>query len=89
MKKMNPKKKPATQYDVERARREGRDEAYKTILAIFLWAWKEKFHASDDDIVKMGDYLRFYAQEIAAGRISARDIMEAMDDEHGWNLEIK
>ena len=36
MKKTNPKKKPATQYDVERARREGRYEGFNGLMSMFL-----------------------------------------------------
>ncbi len=88
-KKTNPKKIPATQYDVERARREGREEGYTTMMQIFLFVFLDAFHASHEDLEKMGERLKFYLQEINAGRIKPADIVSATGIEYDYDLELK
>lgn len=50
MKKTNPKKKPSTQYDVERARREGRYEGFNGLMSMFLWVAADDFGFTDGDL---------------------------------------
>ena len=88
-KKTNPKKIPATQYDVERARREGLEEGYTTMMQIFLFVFLDAFHASDEDLEKMGERLKFYLTEIHAGRLKPQDIVSATDIEYDYNIELK
>ena len=88
-KRTNPKKIPATQYDVERARREGREEGYTTMMQIFLFVFLNDFHASHEDLEKMGERLKFYLTEIHAGRLKPKDIVSATDIEYDYNIELK
>ena len=84
----NPRRLPATQADVNKARNEGQHEGYILLMTLFLWAWCADFGASDDDLQRMGERIKFYSEEIVAGRLRLKDIQEAMLDEHGWNIEI-
>lgn len=88
-KRPNPRRIPATQADVNKAREEGRHEGYLKLLTLFLWVWCEDFGASDDDVRRMGERIKFYAEEVASGRLRWKDIKEAMADEHDWNIELK
>ena len=88
-KRPNPRRIPATQAAVNKAREEGRHEGYILLMSLFLWTWREEFGASDDDLQRMGERIRFYSEEIVAGRLRLQDIQEAMLDEHGWNIELK
>ena len=87
-KHLNPRRIPATQAAVNKARDEGRHEGYVTLMTLFLFAWCSDFGASDDDVSRMGERIKFYAEEIAVGRLRLKDIQEAMYDEHGWNVEL-
>ena len=86
--KTNPKRKPATQYDVERARREGRYEGFNGLMGIFLWVASEDFKFTDEDLRKMNERTLYYCAEIKSGRLRLNDILSALEDEHGLTIEL-
>lgn len=86
--KVNPKRKPATQYDVERARREGRYEGFEGLMGIFLWVRAEVFGDADSDLKKTQEGILYYCQEIKAGRLGLNDIISALQEEHGITIEL-
>lgn len=88
-KRPNPRRLPATQADVNRAYKEGRHEGYMHLMRLFLWVWCDDFGATRDDVRRMGERIRFYAGEIASGRLRWKDIKEAMVDEHDWDIGLK
>ena len=88
MTKTNPKRKPATQYDVERARREGRYEGFNGLMSMFLWVVYEDFGFSDSDLQKTQERILYYCSEIQSGRLRLNDIMSALKEEHGVTIEL-
>ena len=87
-KKTNPKKKPATQYDVERARREGRYEGFNGLLTIFLRVVAECFGFKTEDLHKLRDRILYYCGEIKSGRLRLSDIISALKEEHDITIEL-
>ena len=87
-KKTNPKKIPATQYDVERARREGRYEGFNGLMSMFLWVASEDFGFTDGDLEKLRERILFYCSEISAGRLKLSDIISALKEEHDITIEL-
>ena len=87
-KKTNPKRLPATQYDVERARKEGRYEGFNGLMALFLWVRAEDFGDEDMDLHRLRDRIMFYAEEMNAGRLRLYDILSALKEEHAITMEI-
>ena len=88
MTKVNPRRKPATQADVEKARREGRYEGFNGLMSIFLWVMVEDFGFSDDDLKRIQERLMFYLDEIKARRLGLDDIISALAEEHGLTIEL-
>lgn len=86
--KTNPKKKPATLYDVERARREGRYEGFNGLMAMFLWVRAEFFGDSNADLRKTQEKILEYGLEIKSGRLRLEHIIEALKDEHDITFEL-
>ncbi len=86
--KLNPKKIPATLYDVERARREGRYEGFNGLMTIFLWVRAEVFEDADSALKKTQESILYYCEEIAAGRLRLDDIISALKEEHGITIEL-
>ena len=84
----NPKKKPATQYDVERARREGRYEGFNGLMSMFLWVTAEDFNFTDSDLEKLQERIMYYCQEIMSGRLKLNDIISALKEEHGITIQL-
>lgn len=87
-KKTNPKKIPATQYDVERARREGRYEGFNGLMSMFLWVAAEDFGFTDGDLEKLQQRILYYCAEISAGRLKLADIISALKEEHDITIEL-
>ena len=87
-KKTNPKKIPATLYDVERARREGRYEGFNGLMSMFLWVASEDFNFNDSDLEKLQQRILFYCEEISAGRLKLADIISALKEEHDITIEL-
>lgn len=88
MTKKNPKRIPATLYDVERARREGRHEGFNFLLAILLFVLYSDFGFKDSSLQRVQERVTFYCEEITAGRLKLHEIMEALHDEHGVTIEL-
>ena len=87
-KKTNPKKIPATLYDVERARREGRYEGFNGLMSMFLWVAAEDFGFTDGDLEKLRERILFYCGEINDGRLRLNDIISALKEEHDITIEL-
>lgn len=87
-KKVNPQKIPATLYDVERARREGRYEGFNGLMSMFLWVASEDFGFTDGDLEKLQQRILYYCSEISAGRLKLADIISALKEEHGITIEL-
>ena len=87
-KKVNPKKKPATQYGVERARREGRYEGFNGLMSMFLWVMFEDFGFSDEDLTKTKERILYYCDELQSGRLRLEDILSALDEEHDLPIQL-
>ena len=83
----NPKKKPATQYDVERAWREGYVEGCTYLMSMILWVLHEDFKFSGDDLDRLQERTQYYQQELEAKRLRPEDILSALKEEHGLQVE--
>lgn len=85
--KINPRKRPATQADVERAKREAIDQAIDVGWAISITVLRDKFGFGSVRIHRYWDELQKLSEEIAEGRVSVRDLMTAIKEESGIVLE--
>lgn len=85
MKKTNPRKRPATWADVNRAKDKAVDEAVVTALAMFLIVLVDKFNGADyimdvwKEINKMSDM-------VSEGYVSIADIKNTLREEYGIKL---
>ena len=86
MKKVNPKRRPATWADVERARKEATDEAVQLAMCIVLTVLVDKFNGRDyiQDIWKAVNKL---SEEIVEGRVNMTDLKHVLLTE--YDVEIK
>jgi len=82
-KKTNPNRRPATQADVERARREGRVDGARFMAATYTMVLRDKKR----DTLPEGELLEIWKmvdklwQEIREGRISYADILHTLEEE--------
>lgn len=82
-KKVNPRRIPATQADVNKARQEAIDQAIDISWAISMTVLHDKY---EFDRQKLSDYWRYLnslSDEIAENRVSIIDLVTVLRDEAG------
>lgn len=88
-KKPNPNKRPCTEADVKRAKREATDDALRLSLYITLYVLLDKFGFSEEQLARASQYINRTAQELADGQIKWQDIMTVLKDEYNVELSLK
>ena len=85
-KKVNPKRKPVTQADVDRAYANGTKEGCGLAMAIFFTVILDKFSGEDyiEDIWKEAEKL---SAEIKEHRINLYDLVSTLELEYGINIK--
>ena len=81
MKKINPRKRPATEADVIRARNEGISYGVEKAMAIMLTVLLDKYNAADY-IVQVWQDICKYCVEIDEGRVSVPDLERVLREEY-------
>lgn len=79
--KTNPRKIPATQADVEKARAEGETRGVMLAMAIFLTVLVDKFNGHDyiQDVWKEVNSL---SESISKGYVNFRDLKKVLEEEY-------
>lgn len=85
-KKVNPRRRPATQADVERAKREATVEAMKRVLYLILFLLIDKHGAPLEDIQQLAMEVNEEADSVASGEIKWQDIEWVVETEYDVHL---
>ena len=85
-KKVNPRRKPATQADVERAKNQATSDAIRRILYLVLYILIDKHDAPKDDIHQLAAEVNYYADSISRGYITWKDVERVVRDEYEVEL---
>lgn len=85
MARLNPRRKPATEADVRRARDEAVKEASRLASAIFLTVLCDKF-GGQDWIPEIWGEVNKLSQEIVEHRVSLPDLVRVLREE--YEIEI-
>lgn len=82
MAKPNPRKQPATQADVKRAKKEATDFAMRQAIYLMLYILIDKHDAPFADIKQFAEEINYYAESIGEKRITWKDIEHVVRDEY-------
>lgn len=82
MRNVNPRRKPATQADVNKAWEKGVLLGCSNACAIFLTVLVDKFNGADY-IADVWDGINKLSEEIAENRVSVADLRAVLRDEYG------
>ena len=85
-KKVNPRRKPATHADVEKAKSQASSEAIRKILYLVLYILIDKHDAPREDIHQLADEVNYYADSISRGYITWKDVERVVRDEYEVQL---
>ena len=85
MKKTNPKNRPASQADVDKAYAKGCNEGCNLAMAIFLTVIVDKFNGKDwvEDI---WNYCNKLSEEIKEHRVNLFDLVDVLESEYEITL---
>lgn len=88
IKKINPKKKPATEADVIKAKKQATYEAMERILMLVLYVLVDKHNAPRDDIQQLANEVNYMADSVSKGYVSWRDIEHVLLDEYEVKIDL-
>lgn len=82
MKKINPRKKPLSQADYNRAKKKAEDTALNVALAIILSALLDGKFLTPEQMRPAWEYVNYKADSVARGYANANDMIQALEDEY-------
>ena len=82
-KKTNPRRKPATQADVKRAKREARDTTISLAMCLFLTVMKDKENASNEDLKRIWQEIEDLSDSVVQGYVDLNDLRTTLKEEYG------
>jgi len=80
--KINPRRRPVSQADVDRAKAQARDEVIGAAMTIFLTVLVDKECADKDTIRRVWDEVNDLSDGIAQGYVSLPDLRRTLDQEY-------
>lgn len=87
MKKVNPRRRPATQADVARAKKEAMEQSCKYAWAIMFTVLVDKENATPEILQRVWAEVNSLADEVAEGRVSIADLICTLKEESGIILK--
>ena len=86
-KRINPRRHPMTEADVEKAKKGAVDTALKLSQAIYLTVLKDRFGFDNDQIADAWQAMDKLSQEVVEGRINLWDLVTVLKEES--NIDFK
>lgn len=85
--KTNPRRRPATQADVERARDEAVRETVRFCMVVFFTVLLDKFAASKEDLQRVWDEVNDLSDSVKKKYVSLKDLKTVLVEEYDIHLE--
>lgn len=86
-KKVNPRRRPATQADVQRAKQKGQEEAVKLAWSILFTVLRDKEGYDLEDLQRVWKEVDDLSDSIAKGYCTVTDLRDVLKQEIGANIE--
>lgn len=81
-KKINPRKRPATQADIKRAKEQAQNDAVNLAMVIFLTVLVDKQGYDKEHIREVWNEVNSLSDSIAQGYVSFTDLRKVLDEEY-------
>lgn len=85
--KVNPKRIPVSQADVEKAKRDAQSVAINYTWAIFFSVMRDKEGYGKQRLKRLWDEVNELSDSIAKGYVNVKDLMKTLENEAGIILE--
>lgn len=86
-KKVNPRRRPATQADVQRAKQKGQEEAIKLAWSILFTVLRDKEGYDLDGLQRVWKEVDDLSDSIAKGYCTVTDLRDVLKQEIGANIQ--
>lgn len=80
--KTNPRRKPATQADVKRAKDKATSDACRACMAIFFTVLLDKERTDKETLQRVWGEVESLSDSVAKGYVSISDLMRVLHDEY-------
>lgn len=80
-KKVNPRRRPATQADVDKAKEDAKAFALDAAIAICAMANHDVFHFGKIRMKRWWDYVESLSEDVLSGQTTVPEIQETLRDE--------
>lgn len=87
MKKVNPRHKPATQADVNKAKNKAKNEAIEVTLGIVLTVLRDKEGYGKEDLQRFWKEVQYLSDSILKGYVSINDLIDVLKED-GYELRL-
>lgn len=84
--KINPNKRPVTEADLRKAKREATSEAVNYAWAIMFSVLRDKFGYGPVRLQRMWNEVNNLSESITKGYVKVKDLMQTLDQEAGIML---
>lgn len=85
-KKINPRKRPASMADVEKAKKDATGEAISLSIALFFTVMVDKYSFDADTLKSVWNDINKLSQEVSEGRVNLHDLKQVLIEEYGIEL---
>ena len=87
MKKLNPRRRPASQADVKKAADKAKNDAVAAACAIFMFVMREKFGWGVTRLTRLWNEINSLAVQVSKGEVKVEEIEAVLRDEYG--IEVR
>ena len=84
--KTNPRRRPATQADVERARDDAVTETVRFCMTLFLTVLLDKEGADKETLERVWNEIESLSESVKSGYVSVKDLKQVLVDEYDIHL---
>lgn len=85
-KKINPRKRPASMADVEKAKKDATGEAISLSIALFMTVMVDKYGFDADTLKSVWNDINKLSQEVSEGHVNLHDLKQVLIEEYGIEL---
>lgn len=86
-KRTNPRNRPATQADVERAKKTAQAEATTDAIAIFFTVMLDKYRWDIEQMRELWGRVEYLSDSVIKKQVKVRDLIQVLRDE--YDIELK
>lgn len=87
--KINPRRRPASQADIERAKDSATEHAMRCALYMALYVLVDKHDATHEELSQLAREVNYLADSINRGYLSWQDIERTLEEEYNVRLNLK